>query len=47
MDKFKQNMEDTVKNELHEKIDRRIFRMANNSMRKKMEKIEKNIEGLS
>ena len=38
-------MEETIKKELHEKIDRRLFKLANNSIRKKMERIEKNIEG--
>lgn len=42
---FKLTVQENVKKELHEKIDRRQFRLANNSMIRKMEKIEKNIEG--
>jgi len=44
---FKLTVQENVKKELHEKIDRRQFRLANNSMIRKMEKIEKNIEDLS
>lgn len=47
MDEIKHTVEEKVLKELHHKIDKHSFRMVNNSMRKKIDKIQKEIEEMS